>query len=808
MNNIRFPQSQNFDDFDDEAFAREWAEGREAIAARFATQWAGDSADEATESAQESESSFAHQWVGDDDDDPTSAHRSGFAPEWTGSDAAPLAASESVSPEERYGYFEGVEYDEVEADGQGDDVAGPADVSDPRGLVDTDSAAEGDAEGHESSDVTGTIAAINADPEMPTIIDATSEAFDHHEETDLVGQDGAEEAEVAAAEVDGESVNAAPTGWLTAAAPGAALTGAAAAGLAAAGAWFQQHDGLTASSAGDGTADDQILPEGADPDVEAGYQPAPEHADELEPVSHLVPEPDAHAAESDANPVPEAEAHPAAEPVEVSDAQPVPEPVEGSALDHDAQAAIDAINDDPQMPTIIDTTHHGAASESSGDDVEEALEEGEISAADADVVSDEPSDAADDADDAVADDAAAHQVAAEQADAAHDAFDPPPPSEVAVDHFSAEAEADRVRALDAEAEADGPRTDDHDTTSAADPAAEVPYVANAGMWSTGALTGAAAAGLASAGAWLGWADEDDESPTGSPASSTTPTDLVTPTTPTSVTSPSTPVAADDHIGDATSADATIESINDDPEMPTIIDTTHMSFTEDHASGAAVETGAAASWAEHGADEAAFGADPEAPHQEPEPGYQATEADSDAWATSTTAEEHRAETEAHAAADDTDRDEGWDSHDSANTPHVELATDGDPVAEDQPESVAAGGRTVVDADGNVVDVPAGDRHEELHQIDVDPELPTVIDATGSVGGVTGPSTGSGTDGSGDAPDASPSGTDAADDASPDWSATGAEADAADDASAAAAEPTDWFGRAMRRIDELFDDPQQR
>ena len=31
MNSIRFPQSHDFDDFDDEEFAREWAAGRESI---------------------------------------------------------------------------------------------------------------------------------------------------------------------------------------------------------------------------------------------------------------------------------------------------------------------------------------------------------------------------------------------------------------------------------------------------------------------------------------------------------------------------------------------------------------------------------------------------------------------------------------------------------------------------------------------------------------------------------------------------------------------------------------------------------
>jgi hypothetical protein len=115
----------------------------------------------------------------------------------------------------------------------------------------------------------------------------------------------------------------------------------------------------------------------------------------------------------------------------------------------------------------------------------------------------------------------------------------------------------------------------------------------------------------------------------------------------------------------------------------------------------------------------------------------------------------------------------------------LATDGDPAPGDG-EGDGDDDRTVVDSQGLLVDVLPADRAPELRHIDADPEMPRIIDATHV------PAQG------GAEPDADPAPA-AHDvlDASPDDAMSGERPTVAD------ADAT-WFDKAMRRIDEIFDE----
>ncbi len=579
MNTPRFPQYHDFDE-DDAAFAREWAEGREAVAAAFAAQWAGGHDDDAADEAREA---VAAAWVGEGpavsaasadevgdeaadvvadaipDDTPDTPDTSDtpdaagawiggaaaaaatvgvpLAAQWAAAEtaAAPQAASDDVR--ERYEYFEQVEYEELPAeatdaggvesdavdawsqeDAAAHSVAGVEDatLAVPAAVggvaagavawADEDSVPSGTEAPLHEAEAAGLIEAINADPEMPTIVDTTT-LDAAAAENDAAG----ESAEDSSVGVESETDNLAPSvdepevevheptvdaGQLPAAMAAAAVSASPLVGLAAAGTWLA-HD--------------------RDESDEVGYTPAPGDAVATDAVGDSTAD-DTLPADV---PVDEQIASAATPWSATSPATPVAEADQ-----------IDAINADPEMPTIIDTT-------------------------DLDLTDDVPSTDRD-----------------------------------LVDESELREESERV------AEAT-----DHD---------DAPGTA-------AVLTGSAAAGLSAAGTWLGWGhspatpaeadsldsgyevvgglvDEaedladperaaaimDSASAAGSPLGGMAAA--------AAVLAGSSPDSADEIIDEPVDEDATdpassIDAINADPEMPTIIDTTDLDLTGGNAPAA-------------------------------------------------------------------------------------------------------------------------------------------------------------------------------------------------------------------------------
>ncbi len=489
MNSIRFPQSQNFDDFDDEEFAREWAAGRDAVqSTAFAGRVGSDEPSQergvvsaASAASPASAPEFAAAWVGQSDDTevaaaavPTEEH--GFAAQWVGESADPVPADaaeprdahdESVQVDddlrERYAYFEQVEYDEVPAE----------------------------------QEHTPAVAAL-AGAGATAMVDS---------------EPGYQPAPAEAAEApDGDRDESHPVG--TAA---LGLTGAAAAALAAAGSWLGARHQQT-----------------VDATVPTAVDEAPMHH-ESATADHEVDHPH-----------------------DLEDAD-----TEAAVVDT-GHADIDAINADPQLPTIIDTTRTAVDTQSIADAEPTHLDETGIGEAEH------------------------HQAVQPEEEQ---------PKEEQRDAGPAEAEqseAEHHEAEPAEVQTYSAHSTEHDEAVDAADSAEPPAADHQLHAAELGLTGAAAAALAAAGSWLGWhhdahkAHEDAEDPDTvaddqaglqvdqAETDAYVDDDLIA------------PLAAEHHGIEGTDSHDLIAAINADPELPTIIDTTHLDAESTTADGTEAE----------------------------------------------------------------------------------------------------------------------------------------------------------------------------------------------------------------------------
>ena len=625
-----------------DGFARQWVgepDSAAAIGDAFAQQWVGDLSDGAMGEAE----AFPQQWVGDAVEGTASEAASGdmFAATWVGDSAdVPEASPADADPgrDDRYHYFEQVEYGE--GVGDGDSPEGSSTAETPSGPVVgvvgltgaaaaalaaaeawfvAGSAVAGahavvadevgyqpapDASFDADDDLALPSPAVETDPDLPTVIDATDlppEATTAGDEPDPASTPHDAQTDVTAAEaaVDaGPAEDAEPDGT------GAdlRLTGAAAAALAAAGAWLGWHDDDTPSQAPEGDSRD-------DDAADAGL------------LLGVAEEPVASAANDELP-----------EPGDMTD--------DSGDYSDDEPADAGGEGDEAAPPVIPDQLDAAAAPEEEAD-----------------------------------------------AEAAWDAWS----SAEAVDRGTPDPERG-YQATEADADAYASSTTSHlndGPHGSAEPSTEPVAEHVAGV----ALTGAAAAALATAADWLGWGRDG-------------------------------------------AAERPVEAEWDDPESP--------------------DADAPEEPVSQGEVEAAGGFEEVAP-EEVAPEEVAPDDDSEL---------------AELIAEDRDA-------------ALVLATDGDPAPGDG-EGDGDDDRTVVDSQGLLVDVLPADRAPELRHIDADPEMPRIIDATHV------PAQG------GAEPDADPAPA-AHDvlDASPDDAMSGERPTVAD------ADAT-WFDKAMRRIDEIFDE----
>jgi hypothetical protein len=557
------------------------------------------------------------------------------------------------------------------------------------------------------------IEAISADPEMPTIIDTT--------DLDLTQDDQADDGQVAV-QIDAEQTDE----WIDAGSTpdpvvpvAAALTGSAAAGLAAAGSLL----GWGHSPATPNEADDTV--------------PADEPSDEFVGAATTP-----WSASSPATPVADAD-------------------------------QIEAISADPEMPTIIDTTGLDLTHEQDHQADDQAAAQIDAEQIDKRIAAgDTLHPVVNEADDAVPADAPNVELVAAAAT---------PWS--ASSSATPAAEADQIEAINADPEmptiidtTDLDLTHDQDDDDQAgaqinaeqtDERIDAGYTPDPVVPVAAALTGSAAAGLAAAGAWLGWGRDDETTDPRAPEEAS----ASSVETPWSASSPATPVAEADQI----------EAINADPEMPTIIDTTTLDVSDAESSaagwapgseahGEVEETPAAWAASDYVDNEVADGpaddiAPPVVPDRiETDHGYQATEADLESWASSTPGV---AASEAFAPTEE-----------SADAQPVGAALTGAAAA-----GVASAGAWLGWRDDDArtaADEISVDGDDPVDAVNADPEMPTIIDTTDL----------DLTEGN------APAATAASDSTDTDASSLMDVREAGD---------RSWFDRAMHRIAELFDEP---
>ena len=242
MNSIRFPQSHDFDDFDDEEFAREWAAGRESIGGSAP---AKETAPEGWVNQPATAGPEGDAGVGDAVEGNASEAASGdmFAATWVSDSAdVPEASPADADPgrDDRYHYFEQVEYGE--GVGDGDSPEGSSTAETPSGPVVgvvgltgaaaaalaaaeawfvAGSAVAGahavvadevgyqpapDASFDADDDLALPSPAVETDPDLPTVIDATDlppEATTAGDEPDPASTPHDAQTDVTAAEAEG-----------------------------------------------------------------------------------------------------------------------------------------------------------------------------------------------------------------------------------------------------------------------------------------------------------------------------------------------------------------------------------------------------------------------------------------------------------------------------------------------------------------------------------------------------------------------------------------------------------------------------